>query len=465
MDYPPGKAPLAILIMAVVSGALLLLFPAKINTGNLQLWTFADAHYRAYQTLTPGFEKEHPGTHVDLQLVHERAVTSRLRSAYASDLPVPDMVEIEIKWAGAFFLGPLEDVGLVDLTEELKKPRPDGPPWIERVVKSRFAPYTARRIVNGVAQDHIYGLPHDVHPVLLAYRKDVFDANGIDAEKLTTWEAFLREGGAMIKKMNQADGKTKHYLLELNDNNSDHFEQLLFQNDGQFFTADGAVRMDDETVVQTMLWYVPLVAGPDKIAYSIGTGTDYELIESAHRDNLMLCSLMPDWLSGYYQKYVPSAAGKIALMPLPAFKPGGRRTSTRGGTMLGFSKKSTQFDVSWQLGLRLYYDVDLRIKQFKEFNILPPIREAWKHPALNEPSAYWSGQPLGKLYADQADSTPEQFSSPYVGLARAKLGEALSDCVRFYNNNGEKGFADFVRKRLKQSADEVRLQEKLNPYH
>jgi arabinosaccharide transport system substrate-binding protein len=464
LDYPPGKAPLAILIMAVVSGLLLVIFPAKINDGNVQLWVFADAHYRAYKTVIPDFEAKHPETQVNLQLVHERAVTSRLRSAFASDLPVPDMVEVEIKWAGSFFIGPLEDIGFVDLTEELKKPRTDGPPWIERIVKSRFAPYTARRVVNGVASDHIFGIPHDVHPVLLAYRKDIFDANGIDAEKLATWEDFLREGRALLKKLN-ADSKGKrHYLLELNNSTPEQFELLLFQNDGQIFSPDGAVRMDDETAVQMMLWYVPLVAGPEPIGYSLGTAMDFELVDNAHKDALLLCTLMPDWLSGYYQKYVGNAAGKMALMPLPAFKPGGRRTSTRGGTMLGFTKKNKQFDVAWELGLKLYFDTDLRVKQFKEFNILPPVRESWTRPELNEANAYWSGQPLGKLYADQADNAPPQYSSPYVGLARAKLGEALSDCVRFYNKNAAAGFEDFVRKRMKQSADEVRMQEKLNPY-
>lgn len=466
MDYPPGKAPLAILIMAVVSGALLLLFPPKIEHGNLQIWTFADAHYRAYQSVLPDFQAKHPETHIDLQLVHERAVTSRLRSAFASDLPVPDMVEVEIKWAGSFFIGPLEDIGFVDLTDELKKPRPDGPPWIDRIVKSRFAPYTARRVTDGVASDHIFGLPHDVHPVLLAYRKDIFDAHGIDAEKLTTWDDFLREGRGLLKKMNANSkaGEMRHYLLNLNSSTSDELELLLFQNDGQIFSPDGAVRMDDETAVQMMLWYVPLVAGPDPIGYSLGTAMDFELVNNAQKDELLLCTLMPDWLSGYYQKYVDNASGKMALMPLPAFKPGGRRTSTRGGTMIGFTKKSRQFDVAWQLGLKLYFDPDLRVKQFREFNILPPLREAWKRPELNEANAYWSGQPLGKMYADQADNAPPQYSSPYVGLARAKLGEALSDCVRYYNSSGAAGFEDFVRKRLKQSADEVRLQERLNPY-
>ncbi|MCY3018374.1 MAG: extracellular solute-binding protein [Planctomycetota bacterium] len=464
MDYPPGKAPLAILIMAVVSGVLLLVFPAPKREGNLQVWTFADSHFRAYQKVVPQFEERHPGVKVDLQYVHGRAVTSRLRSAFASDLPVPDLLETEISSAGTFFLGPLEDIGFVDLTEELHKQRPDGPPWIDRVVRSRFAPYTSRRIENGAPKDHIFGLPHDVHPVLLAYRRDVFQAHGIDPETLTTWDKFLSEGRTLMQTMN-ADlppDQVDHYLIGLSDTDCGDLEVLLFQRDGGYFDADGTIRMDDDISVQTMCWYVPLVVGPERVGYPVGW--NWELTAKAVEKDFLLCYLMPDWLSGFFQKSVRSGTGKLALMPLPAFTPGGRRTSTRGGTMMGFTKKSTQFDISWELALELYFSIDSRIEQFRETNILPPLREAWKHPALAEPNPYWSNQPLGQLYAAQADNTPPQYTSPYIQLAKGKLGEALCDCVDRYKKKGADGFEAYVRERLRQSADEIRGQMKLNPY-
>jgi arabinosaccharide transport system substrate-binding protein len=460
-SYPPGPAPLAILIMAIVSGALLLLFPPPKQTGNLQVWTFADSHYRAYQKIKPQFEKTHPGVEVDLQFVEMRAVTSRLRAAFASDLPVPDLLETEISGAGTFFLGPLEDIGFVDLTEELHKPRPDGPPWIERVVRSRFAPYTSRRIVNGKPEDRIFGLPHDVHPVLLGYRRDIFAKHGVDIEKLTTWDEFLREGRKIVKTMN-GNGPTNHYLIGLSDTDCSDLEVLLFQRGGQYFDQEGRVRMDDEIAVKTMQWYVPLVTGPEKVGYPVGW--NWELTNKAIEGDLILCYLMPDWLTGFFQKQAQSGHGKLALMPLPAFEPGGRRTSTRGGTMLGFTKKSKQFATSWELGLLMYFDIESRAEQFTEFNILSPLKESWKHPALAKPNAYWSDQPLGLLFAAQADHTPPQYTSPYVQLAKAKLGESLCDCVARYNAQGAAGFEEFVRARLKRAADEIKLQMKLNPY-
>ena len=49
------------------------------------------------------------------------------------------MVEVEISFAGTFFLGPLKDIGFVDLTDELSKPRRDGPrgstAWFARALR------------------------------------------------------------------------------------------------------------------------------------------------------------------------------------------------------------------------------------------------------------------------------------------------------------------------------------------
>ena len=40
----------------------------------------------------------------------------------------------------------------------------------------------------------MFALPHDVHPVMLAYRRDLFEQLGIDVNKLTTWDEFARVG-------------------------------------------------------------------------------------------------------------------------------------------------------------------------------------------------------------------------------------------------------------------------------
>lgn len=440
-SFPFGSAALSIFILAVLSGTWLAITPPVQNPSTLRLWVFAKVHYDTYQKAIPAFEAANPGVKVDLQLVANSSLASRLQSAFLANVDVPDLVEIEISSAGSFFRGPLNEVGFLDLTDRIHRAG-----LYDRMVKARFAPYTK----NG----HIFGLPHDVHPVMLAYRRDIFEQEGIDVNKIKTWDDFIAVGHKITIP-------GKRYLMEMSDSGGDQFEVCLFQRGGGYFDANGNCIFDNETAVQTMLWYVPLVAGPNKIGGDLGSG---QILTKAVEDGYLLSLAAPDWRSKSIETDIPRMAGKMALMPLPAVNPGGIRTSTWGGTMMGITRHSPHPDLAWKLAQFLYLNKPDLAERFRNTNILPCLREAWNQPSFQEPRPYWSNQPLGSLYAALAPDVPAQRSSPFIGLAKGKLSAALVDCVERYKASGGAGFESFVRAKLHQNAEEVRIRIRRNPY-
>lgn len=440
-NFPFGAAAGCILVLAVLSGGWLALHPTPRKSSTLTFWTFAPTHYDAYKQAVPSFEKAHPGVTVDVQLVSNQAVTSRLQAALWSDLDVPDLVEVPIDFAGTFFRGKLENVGFADLTDRIQQAG-----LSKAMVAARFAPYTSR--------GRIFGLPHDVHPVMLAYRRDIFQKEGIDAAKIKTWGDFIRIGRRLTIP-------NQRYMIELFDTRDAHLASCLFQRGGGYFTPSGDCILDNETAVQTMLWYVPLLAGKNRIANSLGAG---QILTKAVEDGYFVCLIAPDWRTKTFEMTIPRVAGKMALMPLPAVEVGGRQTSTWGGTMLGITKNGKSQDLAWQFALHLYLDKKELGERFRGTNIIPALREAWEQPAFHEPRPYWNNQPIGALYAKLAPQAPFQYTSPYITTAKAKLGEALVACLQFYKANGDAGFEEFTRARLKQSADQVRALIRRNPY-
>ncbi len=432
-SFPFGKAPFILLVVTLFAGGWLLFHPIPENVATLRFWTFAKTHYNAYQQIAPVFEAKYPGTKLDIQLVHGDAVTTRLRSAFWADLDVPDLVEVEISSAGSFFRGPIDDVGFVDLTSWLKESG-----YYDRIVQTRFAPYSNR--------GHIFGMPHDVHPVMLAYRRDIFEAEGVDVSKIETWDDFIREG-RRLTRLNE------RYMIELSDSGASNLEMFLFQRDGGYFDADGNLIMDDETAVKTVTWYIPLVAGPNRIGSDLGSG---RVFTQAIEQGYFLSFICPDWRSKIAEVDVPRMAGKMALMPLPAVEPGARRTSTWGGTMLGITKRCENKDLAWELAKHMYLDPEELAQRFRDTNILPPLRDAWDHEAFKEPRPYWSNQPIGTLYAELADQVPSQYTSPFIATAKDKMSEVISACAAYYRAHGDKDFETYVRTRLKQAAEEVR---------
>lgn len=444
ISFPFGAAALSLLVLALLSGAWLAATPPPKKTATLTFWTFARPHYDAYLKALPSFEKAHPGVSVDIQLVANAGLATRLQAAFQADLPdVPDVVEVEISAAGSFFRGPLKHVGFVDLTDRIY-----GEGLWDRIVQARFAPYTSR--------GRIFGLPHDVHPVLLAYRRDLFEKEGVDVDAIRTWDDFITVG----QKLTQPG---RRYMIELSDSDAGNLETFLFQRDGGYFDPQGKVIFDNDVAVETMRWYVPLVApgSKTKIGNTLGGG---QVLTQAVEDGYLLTLLAPDWRTKGIETDIARMSGKMALMPLPAVHPGGRRTSTWGGTMLGITKHCKNPGLAWELAKHMYLNEADLAERFRDLNIVPPVRSAWQEPAFREPRPYWSDQPLGKLYADLAPEVPFQYTSPLIVTAKAKLGEALVACVQRYRRSGESGFEDYVRARLKRSADEVRAMIQRNPY-
>jgi arabinosaccharide transport system substrate-binding protein len=440
-SFPFGKAAFSMLVLALLSGAWLVAAPSPSKSATLAFWTFANTHYDAYKEAIPAFEEANPGVKVDLQLVAGSAVTTRLQAAFWADLDVPDLVEAEISAAGSFFRGPLKDVGFVDLTDRIHR---DGL-W-DGMVRARFAPYTSR--------GRIFGLPHDVHPVQIAYRRDIFEKEGIDARQIQTWDDFVRVGRRLTIP-------NQRYMIEFSDSNADQVQPCLFQRGGGYFDPRGDCILDNAAAIETVRWYVPLVAGPHKIGNSLGGG---QILTRAVEDGYLLCLLAPDWRSKSFEKDIPRMRGKMALMPLPAVAPGGIRTSTWGGTMLGITRRCKDPELAWKLAMHLYLDKPQLAQRFRGTNILPALRAAWHQPAFHEPRPYWSNQPLGDLYSRLAPQVPFQYTSPFIQTAKDKLNQAVVACVQRYNARGETGFDDFVRARLHQSAEEVRAMIRRNPY-
>ncbi|MCX6361916.1 MAG: extracellular solute-binding protein [Armatimonadetes bacterium] len=439
--FPYGIAALCILALALASGVWLAAHPVGTSSANLTMWTFANTHYDAYKAAVPSFEKAHPGVRVDVQLVSGTAVTSRLQAAFWADLDVPDLVEAEISNAASFFRGPLEHVGFLDLTDRIHR----SGLW-DGMVQARFAPYTTR--------GRIFGLPHDVHPVQLAYRRDLVEGLGIDVSKIETWDDFVAAGRRVTIP-------NKRYMLEMPDTDASRLEMCLFQRGGGYFDQQGRCRFDDEVGVQTMLWYVPLVAGPRRIGGDLGGG---QILTKAIEDGYLLFLAAPDWRTRSFEMDAPRVSGKMALMPLPAVKRGGPRTSTWGGTMLGITRRSPHPDLAWEFARHLYLNPAELAERFRGTNIIPALRSAWRQPAFSEPRPYWSNQRLGDSYALLAPQTPYQYASPFISTAKGKLGEALVACVQRYRAEGDAGFEPFVRRQMGMSAGELRRLMARSPF-
>ncbi len=281
MQFPFGKAPLWILISTIVAGLLLIVgrWGGQATRPDLVLVTFSRLHVDFYEKAVPAFEQKH-GVKVRIQLSDIRALTSRLQAAMIAGTEVPDLVEIEKGSMGYFTKGPLEDIGFVDLTDRLQA---EG--LFDAMVTSRFSLWTTR--------GRTFALPHDVHPVMLAYRRDIVENLGIDVAAIKTWDDFAAMGRRITDDLD-GNGVTDRYALDLPTASTDILELLILQRGGAIFDAEGNVAFDSPIVADTICWYVRQTTGKTRISFPAGSG---QTMSKIMLDGLVVFYFAPDWRS------------------------------------------------------------------------------------------------------------------------------------------------------------------------
>jgi len=341
-------------------------------------------------------------------------------SGFLSGTPVADLIEVDESVFPQAFLGPVEQIGFLDITDRLHS---------EGLYEQINEPSFSQQISRG----RHFGLPHDVHPVLLAYRSDLVEAAGIDVSEIETWDDYFRVMRPLMRD-SDGDGQPDRYLLSLSEMRWDLIPILFLQNDGQIFDEDDVPIFASERNVRTLATIMTWITGPSRATIDVPWFT-----AAGHKqmlDGLVVGNITPDWLLGFWKIENPQLAGKVKLMPLPAFEPGGRRTSARGGSMIGINKRSAHIEECWKMAKALYLSAEIAEKTWRLTNILSPVKTLWDEPFYHEPDPFFGGQRVGSLYIEAAPHVPRRPSSPYANMAFARISNAAITLRSYADRNG-----------------------------
>ena len=496
MPFTPGRPLLVLLVVALASGGLVALRPPA-ERATLRYWIFAEAHRQELAPILDDFARER-GITIDLALVAGNALGSRLESLFMSQARgplVPDLVHLEIHQVGRFFRSPVDAMGMLDLTPyfdhrgerriatldehgqagwfarhdgdgriyahdgtawTVAPTRTHGDMWRQRLLASRFAPWTK--------DGRIMGAPQDVHPMTITFRDDLFRAAGIDLASCRTWSAFHQSCLAM-RDFWRAQGVRLRHPMELFEAGSDLVQLMLLQRGINLVEADGTVQLAHPLVAETLAFYATMVAGADRV------GADSGLSIAAELDAGTICACFtPDWRVFYLRNHAPrgnddtpSMAGRLRMMALPRFMPGDAPTSTWGGTCVIIPRTCPDPDLAFAVIERCFYSraaADIRLRLG---SMLPPLPELWDHPLLHQGDPLFGGQRINELFIELAASLPPRVMTPATSLAMEALAQVQARAVAQVRSEGRDGLEAACQRWLAAAqADLVRRIERLD---
>jgi len=229
-----------------VTSVLVAWLPSKDPRG-IQFWVFHRAYRDTYMGTIEEWNRARPETPFAVTLLASSPLERRILSGFLAGTPVADFIALHNAIIPKVFLGPVDQIGLLDITDRLYA---EG--LYERINEPSFSIMTSR--------GRIFALPHDVHPVLLAYRADIVEAAGIDMSQIETWDDYFRVLRPLMVD-NDGDGRPDRYLLSLSEDRVDILTMLILQNDGQLFDEQDRPLFANERNAETACAYHSLADG------------------------------------------------------------------------------------------------------------------------------------------------------------------------------------------------------------
>lgn len=334
------------------------------------------------------FKAAYPDVEVEIQEYNPSDVYVNFPLSLTAGESDPDVVLIESSHLSEIVaLG-----GLLDLTDKVA-------PYVDQV--------NAYRWPDATLDGKIYAMPWDSGPVVMYYRRDVFEKAGLPTEPdavgelVATWDGYL-DVCRTIKE------KTGLYCFAHNkaNNYGRLYEMLLWEQGLGYYDAEsGDITIDSEENVKTLemlgkFWEEDLVS--DNLEW-----TDPWYAEFASLDQPVATLIEASWMDIFFKSWIaPGTEGLWGVTQMPAGPYGGARAANDGGSTFVINGKSDNPDAAWAFIEFTLARPESQLKLFKISGFIPALETTYDDPIFQEPDPFFADQPTREVYLDVVKTIP-----------------------------------------------------------
>lgn len=350
--------------------------------------------------ILPQFHQENPDIKVDYVMNNWGDHHNKLTANMATGSGAGDVVVVDVTRIGDF----VNNGGFVNLTEKYGAGKLAG----------KFAPYAWAQ-GQGVDGNQ-YGIPVDLGPGVVYYRRDVADAVGADInDVLKSWDSYIEYG----KKLKS---KGVYLIASAADVAEAIITTTVEDGNGIYFDAQGKSLIQSPRFVKAFETAKTIRDQGLDARINAWSNEWYE----GFKKGTLATQLSGAWLLGHLQNWMaPDTAGKWGVANLPDGIYG-----SWGGSFLAIPKQSTHQDQAWKLIEYMTARADVQLEEFKTIAAFPSLVETYKDPMFSEELPFLAGQKGRELFAEIANKIKPVKPAKGDQVARSiVLSNALSEVL------------------------------------
>lgn len=351
----------------------------------ITLWSFAQNNIDEWQERKADIEKKF-NIKLNIEKVAESGFVQKLQAVMMDGKGIPDIIEWKIENNRILNADP-KKCFVLPLDKYTNKSK----------VFSKIVPGRVAWVKYG---GHVYGLPHDVHPVVLIYNDTIWKSVGVDVAKLETWDDFIEAGKKLIAE--KKGGKPLHYALPYgNDGLNNTMFMIWQQTNAQILDKDGKPTLDSPAFVEFVKKWL------DWQKTGVFTMWDWGNFAALLQSGTLCSYTSPDWWVPQVNQAAQDGKYEFKVRSLPYYKKGGPQTVSWGGTFLAIPKGTKNPDLIYQIMEYMQYDQSAIKSRYETTDMLPPLQEVWNDEVFKQPDERFGGQKLGELQTKLAKEMPE----------------------------------------------------------
>jgi lactose/L-arabinose transport system substrate-binding protein len=393
--------------------------PAAQPSGHISVWGWEAAlnDTIAASGVLADFQAEYPEVEVEFVTMDPDDVYTQLPLAITGGAGLPDVCQIENSHlAQIVYLG--GGAGLLDLTDRVQ-------PYLDAMNDYKWT--------DCELDGRYYCMPWDSGPVVMYYRRDVFEAAGLPSEPeevtelVATWDAYFDvcqtirdETGAFCFSHNKANNFGRLYEMAL-------WEQGL----GYYDLETGEVTVDSPENVATLemlgrFWDADLTS--DNLEW---TDTWYAELGAVSLDEQPIATIVEAaWMEVFMKSWIaPGTAGLWGVAEMPGMVEGGSRASNDGGSTFVIPAGAENPDAAWAfvefaLGRR-----ESQLKMFEVSGFIPSLETTYDDVLFETGDDFFAGQNVRAIYADVVQRIP---SAGIYGPNYDMMNSVVSPAIQSY---------------------------------
>ncbi|WP_233203980.1 extracellular solute-binding protein [Halegenticoccus soli] len=350
------------------------------------------------------------------------ALVDKFKSALLSGSGAPDFSILESVVAPSF----IGTGGLRDLSDRIS----------DAGLKSAFVSGKWEAITG--EDGGVYALPWDIGPVGVFYRRDVYEAHGIDPSSIETWEQYVEAGRKLPDDV---------FMGNLPPNDLAGVWRMQFrQLGGEPFTADGAVNVHSEASVRVAR-HIRDLEEAGIVANMQSWSSSWF---SAYGEGKIASLPAGAWMEGTLRDSLPKTSGKWGVYALPAFETGGNRATNWGGSNLCIPKQTDDAvaNRAWDYVKFALSTPEMQNEMYEKYGIFPALKAAYDADLYGAKVDFFGGQRIRRIFAElSADIPGYRFTADTPEVTEA-MGTHLQRML-----DGKYGPKEAVTKAAEQVAE------------